>query len=1125
MCTCAQSQDTFGPQGSKYFREISDSGLVYPRTKPRVENQIDVDLVKTYLPCRRRSGKFTPYELGRIKVNVYGSTQYTCSVINKIAMKIGTKYDFIFRRRCVDVVIYREDGKYKSVERYDIMKAPSTQYLVFENLPEVNAAYHYVPIDDNTLRPQTRYGLDYDIYDNQYVGGDKVQLALKNPDMAVAMLEYINRHPSVHVYEEGELRELVRYSVSTNKCVHGKRNVTSVCNCMARINKKSVVREQADNGKMQDGVRAKKRVHYSHTETKAVVFDNIQTDLSEQAIDCPNDQVGQNSSRQTSMIRTPSGMKEVIHMSNDAIGNHKQLDYMPSVKFPETGFVWGANQTFNERTKYYMQPFTYFNTMYLFRIIAKPPLFSAQRVWVSVRYNDTAGQSNLGFEWNPSEENEIHCLVPWISQDLVADVENVDDHMPIIDVTEMTQTIFAEGLPSTIDYAIYVAPINMYLYLPKPVSISGVTPPTTSDKKPLYFSRVIASPDQLSVIQNTGTSQMRVLSVSVTDPATDASIKAITSTAATVDVFDYSANAIGGTRQFYFHNSGQHEYTNYTLLNCNAEIYLQYTDAPDTLTLIDEFNIFSTTYNYPSQNYYIDLLTVYLSDLSDREILLDGDANRANDKIIIKDGVFYNVFPQRRTGSKTVTFVPEVDTYLSSWEVGTARVREQINEYHYNPEFDLDKKLYGKTGDHTKRVDTHWDLITSKYFNTNQDSFLVNTATSGLASLDLSRHFYASKQPIIKFTAAAVPSANVLFRITQVPPSTVNLTIDEILQLPGTEWDPHTGALILQPYWRERQPIQYAEEIDATYLISVLSGTIGSEPVAVSMFTNYTPVEYFVPFIQSNLVRVREQIGEEKPMETKEGATAVSTDESTGISGDIKIEEVPQTSATLYETPSMTRKWNFVTSRKLVVGQEVFTMDIDSRSFGNINHTEIIRYKYWNGRPKFKFTFQCAKNVVQDIHMIQVPSTFDPLIYTATELKSLKACNAISPQDGPLEIEAEWMTLAPRVTLSDSIGKFVWIIENTNRGGPTDAFHPLDVVLNIYCDLSDVQMSIETGYSPSDIPWSPPIFGGSAIKERPKKEAPEELADLFAIFLSAMNMRAATLSVSDEVDDGGISLC
>lgn len=807
---------------------------------------------------------------------------------------------------------------------------------------------------------------------------------------------------------------------------------------------------------------------YVHSETYSNVFDCNPTNSSEQAIDFLVQDVGANCNRAVSKLRTPSGIKDCIHMTNEGTLSSKRHDYLASVAMPEIGFVWGTNK-FSKRTKHIMTLFEYFNTMFLFKIIAKPALFSSQRVWVGL--GDAANQTDVGFEWNPSEQNEVYCVAPWVKPSFVEDVKNVDLCYPTITITPLTDPIFAEGVSSTIEYTTFIAPLNMFMYNPLTTPDTDPTPDPADDD---FIVDVVSAPFT--------SPQPPFLffprKVSVTND------------------FLGSASASVGGQEFFTANTITGFYSAKPIVvttddpisqtNCivNDAYFIEYNDQNLLPTITSETPIEVSTGTNP------------ISTLRNRihEIEVD-DFTRVSPftfTIDTNNNFTYEFLLPLITGydtdtSTTTTSTATLTPYLID---STPLMEEQISEYKYNDNFTVDSRVYGKTGNHTSRCDTHWDAQPSIYFNTTNDVKYVTNTKKGTAALDSARHYFQSKHPVIKLTSTSVPSSNVLLRVTQIKPGTTP-TLEEVLELPGVEWDPKTGPLIMQPYWRSKHPLRGTTGLsDFLFQLDVLGGTISTEPLVVTPFVNYTCVNYHMPFLKaSSVVRLptfNEQMESDKKSVTENhqdhSETTTSNAVSSSITGNVKVSNptvvVEEDSLKQYSPGDISQTWRQILKFQITSLQTAIAFAITNQAFGAPAFQESQRYSFWRGNPTFKFVVSAPRNYNGLFYSTSFPASMDINSVKSTQILHDREVSTFTAIDGSLEITPQWGTTMPRlknifdvnnnVNNQDTVMGYLILFADQLANNAT-------INVSVFCDSSDVEFILEAGRD-IDAEWTPPAL-------------------------------------------------
>lgn len=205
------------------------------------------------------------------------------------------------------------------------------------------------------------------------------------------------------------------------------------------------------------------------------------TDTSETAIDTTIVVPGTTNSRITEDMETPSGKQTVIHLTDGQKLNLKKHKYLMSGEPPAWSIVWAPLDTiadgesklwearFNNRTQLQMVNFQHYNCLGLWKLVAPIALFQSQRYWVSFvpEGSQSTGYNDIGFEWNPTEESEIYLLTPWTGINRTRETSaTIPDQ---IRITPITEIVYADGQPTSIDIRAYFAPHSLHMYTPNPI--------------------------------------------------------------------------------------------------------------------------------------------------------------------------------------------------------------------------------------------------------------------------------------------------------------------------------------------------------------------------------------------------------------------------------------------------------------------------------------------------------------------------------------------------------------------------------------------------------------------------------------------------------------------------------
>jgi len=787
---------------------------------------------------------------------------------------------------------------------------------------------------------------------------------------------------------------------------------------------------------------------------------------ADQAIDEEITTTGKNSSRPLSRKMTPCGMREVIHMSNTPI-SASPVDYNLHVPLPEWGNVWqpitkDVNDSyvvsFNDRTTRLMEFFKQFHSLAIVRIVGKIPLFQSQRFWVSWAPPNKSSptQNNIGFEWNPSEQSEIYILCPWSA------LQHMETTRPIpynscfgrIGIIPVTDLVTEVGLPTSVEFNLYACPADMTLYTP-------------------------------AVVQNTSLTLLDVKAGStvVTCPP-DTNIHVIGNMA-----YNDNTNQIGIQE-----NAGDKGLLNPILLDGAFEGGLQYCigsltpgnvrmdkGAPQIYSRVTPEDPTAHTPGYMSD-------TSLLPATGDLTITCMLDQTIAfTNRVIVKsytaditESQYHKVSSVFGNGTYTVSLLP----------LGPPNFRRQMFEYKYNDESQQASIDYGRTSDHTLRLDTHWSKIGKANFE-GKDSvavFNVLNPEDTYAYDDRKRHLMMSKCPLVKFAAASNPSTNVMLRITQTQSAEI-IPLSQALQLPGAEWDPKMGPKIWRPYWSSKfsvisDTLPVVDDTDpwSIYLqVDIIAGTVGTT-FEVASWYNTTPVDYhhFIGYGTQAGAR-QAKVDTVIPMDTEEAEEQRVKEFAQHIlftrqGGEEQVTKTTEISADTESDSVVSRseeRWNFLTTLTLgavATGQlsTVAGIRINSAILGQWPYLHGKRYGRWRGSPKIKAIITNDMRVNGSIHICQ--SNVAPVTTAKpTDYVTFNSHAVSGAQGSSIEFPIQWRRMLPWISMdgSDDVGYLIFAlpIYTTTQAGKFN--------ITLYVDVSDVTYSLAA--DPSTAPVAPEL--------------------------------------------------
>ena len=697
---------------------------------------------------------------------------------------------------------------------------------------------------------------------------------------------------------------------------------------------------------------------------------------SDQALDEVAVVPGTTVDRVTSEVETPSGVQTAVHMTNGQTISLQTQEWLPYVSLPEWGNVWGITTKtdnvytgrFSERTQRLMKFFDYYNSLVVWRIIGKLPMFSSQRFWVSFvpEGSSSQGLDNLGFEWNPSEQPEIYVVTPWTHPGRLLSVGG--DVAEKLAITPMTDMVYTEGLPAQTDLDVYCAPLDMKLYVPRIVKESTSIPPRN--------------------------------------------FKWISSASAQGNTFD------------------------------NEVVW-----APSFL--VDGNVIEGQTITATSGSG--DTMTAQVSATGEITITSDDLTGPLDTEWT------FDVQPAGATG--VIVCVPEepLSYFYMEWE-SSEGYEQQMKEYQYNENFDHNVQDYGQTNNHTERVDRQWGILQKVSWQASDRIKVISLAnpTTRYPLQDLVRHLFYSKHPLIKVLSTSIPTVNKQFRLTQIPygTSTTNLTVEDLLQLPGIEFDPKMGPVDFTPYWDRFAPGAFVDEYDTqntNVALMSLGGSQSVEPIEFTFMYNCKGMDYH----HLNNRNPDEPLIEfEQQMETSPIKTTTQSGKG--------VDDLTH-SATTSE-----RKWTYLNSYSVPTDVAAFQIPINTCTLGKQFYHHARRYTMWRGTPHFRVVMHNSRLTNVNLHVCQTNKLFDSPVNPAILLDNIGY--AVTATDGcSVDYPVQWRNISAYVPIDNdettpALGYLSLIFPSSNWADPATAANiGGNISLSLYVDPSSVEMKGETG--------------------------------------------------------------
>jgi len=396
----------------------------------------------------------------------------------------------------------------------------------------------------------------------------------------------------------------------------------------------------------------------------------------------------------------------------------------------------------------------------------------------------------------------------------------------------------------------------------------------------------------------------------------------------------------------------------------------------------------------------------------------------------------------------------------------------------YDPDSHYAEHTYGKIGNHTTRCDQHWEQLSTQYITSPSTQLIFNVLDpiKGDIFNDLFKHELVSKYPIVQFRMTSIPTANLLLRITQLNRSQVDpenpdpLPIDDILQLPGTEFSLKDQELKLQPYWNRKAPGDYIDNYEECYYqVDVLGGHLPTEPVAIAAYINPTPLEYFHlnNRIDSEIGRrldksssLRYEISE-TPDEPADSET-VEEDVQVNTNTEIEVKSGETIAPAIAE-----RRYQYVTTLEVPPSRSAVELKLSPASLGKYFAKHLSQYNFWRGTPRFKIAFSNNMLINSNVHVVHRPeygtlssdTFFDPttLLHNSGFATTSATSNAIDI-DIKWRRAEEWLHTSSSETETNNLGSLALIFPNISSNITTN--FDQNLVVTIHVDTSDISMAV-----------------------------------------------------------------
>lgn len=774
---------------------------------------------------------------------------------------------------------------------------------------------------------------------------------------------------------------------------------------------------------------------------------------------------GIDSARKTMKIKTPSGEVDAIVLTTDQLP-YEEVDYNLNLDLPDFVNCWTDSisltdvyePSFNDRTKYIMNLFTAYQTMVVWRIIAKPPLFQAQQFWVgfnpSVKGTPASYNSAnelTGFNWDPSKQNDIYVVTPWSSLDYVVAVTDLTQLGQLV-ITPRTSLITETDLPAPLQISVYSAPYKMKLFTPLPVTPDEVateglfflqkTISGTGSFEVSGVGNVAASLANAQYLVNESGDYVITFGASQLMTHTDSAFGMAPVTRTGVATLAYDVPDTGTI------NLGFTSPSSFTVDSVDASkspdtVYEEFDlDFPSTISgfnsLLITPTILPTANGAANAGGTENFLVFHTFDDGGSNSLIYSQPNPDSPATITGTNIDGSTFDVLTDLPVDVTYVSRLfrndDDYERAFDMDG---EEEMFSYRYDKSFKKNTEVYGKTFDHTPRLDNQFSLVSSKPLASTSDilTFDFLEPQEEFANFDRNRHLMFSKFPLLKLDCASNPSTNVLFRVTQKQ-TPDDLSLNECFQLPGFEWDPKDGAHVFQPYWTSPTPAETTDVADfivpAYIQLNVLGGTVGTTAEVV-MWYNTSTLEYHNMIgldstaSSSNVNKPRKKRQSKKASEKTifeiaslvEGGTEEM--ESGSISAASKVATLPSDGS----VSTSEKRWNYVTSFKVPSDTSIISIPVNTRLLGPWAYKNAARHARWHGNMRVKVMVNNSMLANGNYHLIHANThvSATDVVDTTKFIEVLGNIDhsAMGAPGCAAELELNWRVVSPKLAMDHTL--------------------------------------------------------------------------------------------------------
>ncbi|APG76896.1 hypothetical protein 2 [Beihai shrimp virus 2] len=767
------------------------------------------------------------------------------------------------------------------------------------------------------------------------------------------------------------------------------------------------------------------------------LYQTMETEQLNEAIESSVFEGGE-SGRPLMSVHTPSGRKTAIVLGDTSALTKGPTSFMPEARgLSEFTNVWSEptteklpsassttpieyQPTLSERIMYIFGMYFSFYTHVVVRLMSKPALYQSQRVWVAYVPDDaTASFNSAGFEWNPSEQNEIYVVLPWKDFQHMRPTDfSLSSAVGKLALIPVTPLVTAEGLSTQLEVTFMTCPQGLRLFNPRPVSTT----------------KYIVAQEQVDTYSENFVSKVKEQSDLVTDSTEDYTFKRDTSgqwfcrLVWTLGMLRIMGTGIAPTKKEAKQLAAKHAWWDYLDIDPIARVWNK---AQPLAASIEKY---MTT---PITEYCCPLQCFALPKCH-----FDGKCAKC--------------------GSYNICYCPCL-TYTRK----TIEATEQIFEYEYEEPNAQAFADVGSTGDHSERQDHHWQRLETKVVQagSNELKFSVNFKTLGVttATLEAMRHAFVSGFPNLKITSTTNPTSTATWRITAT-----NATTAGTMQLPGHEWDMKTGEHVFRPYWTNNTSVVDSDDLNVDVTLKRLVTSHGSD-YAITLWMNTADMTY-------HHMKDREI---ETYIVAEEQATLYEEEPSEPSSSDINqvTPSAPETNQAESVGPVESEvDWKLATTFKVDPNETgIVDIPVEPSLFGKYNWFNARRYYKWKGTPRVKVMTTSASTTNAQLAVVHADTnsvdgddpTLPPLMFP---------CAKASVNEASVEMDLMWRkstpTLPVRANSSQTLGILkLCFIQGTQQlvAGANN-----DIQVSIFTDVSNVEYSHPTNKVAEA--WTPPTI-------------------------------------------------